>query len=62
MTTTQPRRFLISADGVFLEQVAPTDLANYPGWTDCTDMDDEQFQRLVAERQAVRPYIVSVSI
>jgi hypothetical protein len=53
-------RFLVSPDGMladwFVTPNAPAD------WFDCTDMDAEQLQRFVAERQAVRPYVVGVAL
>lgn len=55
-------RFLISADATFCDYVTPADVANYPGWIDCSDMSDEELQRFVAERQAVRPYVVGMAI
>ena len=55
-------RFLISPDATFPAYVDPADVANYPGWTDCTDMTPEEFQQLVAEKLAVRPYIVGLAI
>lgn len=47
------QRFLLAQDGIGAAWVHPLELANprYEGWTDCTDMSDELFQRLIAERQ-----------
>jgi hypothetical protein len=59
MTTT---RFLLSPDATFPAYVAPADVANYPGWIDCTEMAPEEFQALVAEKLAVRPYIVGMAL
>jgi len=56
------QRFMVSPCGNFGQHVSPADLVNYPGWTDCTDMSDEAFQCFVAERQAVRPYIVGLAV
>jgi hypothetical protein len=53
-------RFLVSADGMLADWFAtPNAPAN---WHDCTDMGVEELQRFVAERQAVRPYIVGVAM
>jgi hypothetical protein len=59
---TPTHRCLISEDGVFLTYAKPADVANYPNFVDCTDMDDIEFQRFIAERQAVRPYIVGIGV
>jgi hypothetical protein len=47
------QRFLLSQDGIGAAWVHPLELSDprYEGWTDCTDMDDEAFERLVVERQ-----------
>jgi hypothetical protein len=57
---TTGHRFLVSPDGMNADWIHPLELVSRPGWTDCTDMSDEDFQNLVAERQAVRPYIVGI--
>lgn len=55
-------RFMLSPDGQQADWVHPLEVATRcPDWTDCTDMDDEQFQRVVSERQAVRPHIISLA-
>lgn len=59
---TPTHRCLVSADGVFLSYVKPADVASFPGFIDCTDMDDDEFQKFIAERQAERPYIVGLSM
>lgn len=54
MPTPIPQRLLlISPDGRRGANVAPADLALplYAGWTDCTGLDDEALQLLVAGRQ-----------
>lgn len=45
-------RFFVSPDGMDGQWLHPLDLStgNYPqyaGWTDCTDMEDEQFEAFV---------------
>jgi hypothetical protein len=65
-TTQAPsnsHRFLLSPDGNDATWVHPLDPKNpkHADWTDCTDMDDEAFQRLVCERQS-QPRIVSLGI
>lgn len=62
-TGTQPDDlFIVSDDGMFCDWIAPAELVNRPGWTDCTQMGDHELQCFIAERQAVRPYIVGVKV
>jgi hypothetical protein len=58
----QGQRFLLSPCGQTGKWVSPLELASRPGWIDCTDMDDEQFQKVIAERLANRPYIVGMTV
>jgi hypothetical protein len=46
-------RLLVSPDGMRGANVHKLDVPNpmYVGWTDCTDLNDEQFHKLVAGRQ-----------
>lgn len=62
-TTPRIERFLISPDGNRADWFHPDDIAaRAADWTDCTDMSVEQIQQHVAERQAVRPHIVGVTV
>jgi hypothetical protein len=56
------QRFILSPDATFPAYVDVADLPNFPGWIDCTDMAPEEFQKLVAEKLAVRPYIVGLAM
>lgn len=60
--TFKDLRFVVSDDGGYCHWIEPSDLVNHPGWIDCTDMGDEELQHFIAERQAVRPYIVGVKV
>lgn len=56
-------RFMLSPDGQTGDWVHEDEVtARCPTYVDCTDMPDEEFQRFVAERQAVRPYIVGMVV
>lgn len=60
---TQDQRFMMSPDGMQADWIHPLEIATRaPGWIDCTDLDDEEFQRLITERQAARPRIVGVAV
>lgn len=65
MTSLEPRnqRFMMSPDGMHADWIHPAEVATRaPGWIDCTDMSDDDFQRFVTERQATRPRIVGVAV
>jgi hypothetical protein len=58
----QGYRLMLSQDGHYTDWIHRLDLASLPGWTDCTDMDDEAFERLVAERQNATARLVGVTV
>jgi hypothetical protein len=52
----QTSRLLVSPNGATAAWIHPLDLTTghypqYDGWTDCTDMDDEAFERFVVGLQ-----------
>jgi hypothetical protein len=48
--------FLVSPDRAKSAWVHPLDkaLPKYAGWTDCTDMSEDEFDRFIAEDQAAQ--------
>jgi hypothetical protein len=51
--TVHPHRLLVSPDGMSGANVHPLDAPNplYAGWSDLTDLNDEEFEREVCGRQ-----------
>jgi hypothetical protein len=58
----QGYRFLLSEDGHHADWIHPLELATRPGWTDCTQLNDEQLQLLIAERQNASARLVGVTL
>jgi hypothetical protein len=53
-TTIQPRRLMVSPDGMRGAWVHPLERNSlYDGWTDFTDLDDKAFNLVVTGRQLV---------
>ena len=51
---TQGNRFMVSQDRKAADWVHPLEVATRAaGWTDCTDMDDAEFDAFMAEGQPV---------
>lgn len=57
-------RFKVSPDGIASAWVHPLDPADptHAGWTDCTDMSNDEFHAFIVERQGTRPQIVGVAV
>jgi hypothetical protein len=58
MSTTNPNgcRFMVSPDGRSADWTHPAEIAGRtPGWTDCTEMDDAEFNAFMAELRAKFP-------
>jgi len=58
----QGYRFLLSQDGHHADWIHPLEVATRPGWTDCTCMDDEELQRLIAERQDASARLIGITV
>lgn len=57
---TQDHRFMVSPDGWDAAWVHPVEVATRcPDWTDCTDMDDAEFDLFVAERMSANPKLAA---
>jgi hypothetical protein len=53
---TAGSRFMVSPDGQHADWVHPAEVdARAPGWTDCTDMCDVEFDLLMEERRRPMP-------
>lgn len=59
MTTlkSQGQRFMVSPDGRDADWFHPAELP--AGWTDCTGMDDGEFNHFMAERRSIYPPIAA---
>ena len=52
-------RFMVSPDGQQADWIHPAEIdTRAPGWTDCTDMDDMEFELLMRERLADNPLLM----
>lgn len=50
------QRFMVSPDGKHADWIHPAEVATRaPGWHDCTDMNDDEFNHFMAERRAMHP-------
>jgi hypothetical protein len=58
----QGYRIMLSPDGHFSACCTPLEAVSHPGWTDCTDLSDEAFQRLISERQLESVRLVGVTV
>lgn len=52
-TATHQHRLLVSPDGMRGANVHPLDAPSslHTGWTDCIDLNDDEFHNLVVQRQ-----------
>lgn len=50
---SQGYRFMVSQDRKESDWIHQLEVANRPGWIDCTDMDDAEFDAFMAEGQLV---------
>lgn len=52
-------RFMVSPDGRDADWIHPAEVATRaPGWTDCTDMGDVEFELTMRERLADSPLVL----
>jgi hypothetical protein len=53
-------RFMVSPTGREADWIHPAEVAvRVPDWTDCTDMDDVEFELFIAERRAKFPALAA---
>jgi hypothetical protein len=61
MSNTQTKhpfglRFMLSPDGRQADWIHPAEVATRcPGWSDCTDMGDAEFEHFLVERRSKYP-------
>lgn len=57
-TTPNGSRFMVSPDGQKADWIHPAEIATRsPGWTDCTDMCDVEFDLFMEERRGPMPLV-----